>query len=179
MSDDAAALTTAEAECTEEEQQFRAQLSVFVAVLLVILVWSVFVSSLYCCCLKARLDGAPALGAQFFAVTGTLQLASVVVAVAVFFPDCPDSDGIRNYCLYHPCSNSNNEISFVWLFKCYIFPAIEAVFGVLCFGVARNRTVLAHHLSREHGGEDGGIFTKIPAEAEMELTENSESEDVI
>ena len=152
---------------TEEEcnEQVSAQAAAFVTAAIVIFVWCMFVTALYCCCLKASLDAAPALGAQFFCVTGILQLVAVVATVVVFIPlQCPADccpGGIMSPSIY------------------YGIAATEGLIGLFWLCVARKRSLLAQQLSREHGsGQNAGIFTKIPgqedASTELELTETTD-----
>lgn len=143
----------------------------FVVAVAILLLWSFLVTTVYCTCLKAVLQGAPALEAQFFAVTGTIQFSAVIAVLAFFV--VPLNKTRNQQC------NDQDEGNNVR--KCILLSVLiaEALIAISWLRVAWKRRILAIHLSREHGGsgDDNGIFTKVPgAEAEMELTENSATE---
>jgi hypothetical protein len=167
--------------CIEEEEDARAaevlsltpEMTAFASAIAVVLGWAFFVTLLYVCCLKDRLDGAPALGAQFFAVSGIFQLLATAVVIVVFVPQCGTETTIC--CPYHTQQ---------WQY--YAGSASLSVIGLMWLSIACNRSSLAHKLSNgEVGGAlgtEGGIFSKIPSEAadgdmddDLEMTERSDT----
>lgn len=115
--------------------------------------WTLFTFTLYAIVLKALIEGAPGLGAQFFGVSGVIQIVVVIMGSAVFFPTCTSC-----YCpTYQP-----------WL---YLIPTLEGIVGVLCLWRASDLSLRASQVSRD------GVFTKVPSSADaLEMTEVSEEE---
>jgi hypothetical protein len=88
-----------------EESSLTQEVTTFGAAALLDLGWNAFVAALYFCCLKARLDGAPALGAQFFAISGFLQLLATAALFVFCVPHCasccPFHTQQWHYCRVH------------------------------------------------------------------------------
>lgn len=101
---------------------------------------------LYDRCLYERIRGAPGLDAQFFGVTGFVQIIAVVLALVAFRPECD-------------CSISCPE----YIPLLYVVPALEILVGIGCLLEALRRRQMAEQVSKD------GVFTKVPTE--MELTE--------
>jgi hypothetical protein len=147
-----------------EESSLTQEVTTFGAAVLLDLGWNAFVAALYFCCLKARLDGAPALGAQFFAISGFLQLLATAALFVFCVPHC------ASCCPFHTQQ---------WQY--YGVSAIAGVIALLWLSCAWNRSRLAQVLASGELGtrSDSGIFSKVPLDAadgdvEMEMTENSD-----
>lgn len=127
--------------------------------------WTIFVSTLYCCCLRSRMMGAPGLQAQYFAVIGSIQLAVVLATLVEFLPYCPST--------CQDCQMFANALRWI----AAIVPTIFGLIGLCWIRTACTRARLAQQLEQNSiGGGEPMIFSKLP-ENEVELTEDYSDEE--
>ncbi|GAX17741.1 hypothetical protein FisN_24Hh193 [Fistulifera solaris] len=99
-------------------------------------------TSLYICCLKSRLDGAPQLAAQFFTVIGTVKFILVLTIFAVFFPQCADG-----------CTCGTPPL--------LLYPFFASFVAVRWLFRARQLYALANRVASENEDKDGPIFDRV------------------
>ena len=96
---------------------------------------------LYFMCLKARLDGAPTLAAQYFFMIGSFKVLFAVGIWVGFQPQCPDGCSCK---LPLP-----------------IYPVLALLIGLRWIAIGREHLLLSRVVASEGEDKDGPIFDAV------------------
>ena len=107
------------------------------------ILFTVAAFGLYLICLKARLDGAPTLAAQYFFIIGFFKVLLAIGIWVGFQPKCPDG-----------CSCTNLPLP--------IYPVVALLIGVRWIAKGHEYLTLSRVVASEEGEDkDGPIFDAV------------------